>query len=171
MDFEVGHENILGISRRTGRQKLKNPKEKNEEIIEKERQEILESVSSYKTDTIRDRVAWILNHFPESRDSDITLQLKFWETFEPHIFKGSSINPNDLYELTRLTSITRARQTIQNDYNLFLASPEVRERRGTMSEEEKEKIISSKPSYPIFTVYMDDSGKNAKHLIIGRFSL
>jgi len=145
----------------------KAPKKKSEEIIEKERQEILASVSSYKTDTIRDRVAWILNHFPESRDSDITLQLKFWETFESHIFKGGSINPNDLYELTRLTSITRARQTIQNDYNLFLASPEVRERRGTMSEEEKEKIISSKPSYPIFTVYMDDSGKNARHLIIG----
>jgi hypothetical protein len=74
---------------------------KDEENIEKERQEILEGVSSYKTDTIRDRVAWTLNHFPETRDSDITLQLKYWETFESDIFKGGLIDPKDLYDLTR----------------------------------------------------------------------
>jgi hypothetical protein len=112
-------------------------------------------------------VAWTLNHFPETRDSDITLQLKYWETFDSHIFKGGLIDPKDLYELTRLTSISRARATIQNEYKLFLASPEVRERRGTISDEEKEKAILSKPNYPVFTVYMDDSGKNAQYLIIG----
>jgi len=140
---------------------------KSEDAIDKERQEILEGVSSYKTDTTKDRVAWVLNHFPETRDSDITLQLKYWETFESHVNKGGLIDPKDLYELTRLTTITRTRATIQNDYKLFLASPEVREKRGTLSEEEREKAFLDKPNYPVFTVYMDDSGKNAQHLIIG----
>ena len=45
-----------------------------EQKNEKERQEILEHVSSFSVDTIRDKVAWVLNHFPEARDSDITLQ-------------------------------------------------------------------------------------------------
>ena len=39
-----------------------------EAISQKERQEILDAVSSYKTDTIRDKVAWVLNHYPETRD-------------------------------------------------------------------------------------------------------
>lgn len=145
----------------------KKSEKKSEEILEKERQEILEAVSSYKTDTIRDRVAWVLNHFPETRDSDITLQLKYWETFESHIYKGGLINPKDLYDLTRLTTITRTRANIQNDYKLFLASPEVRGKRGTLSDEEREKALLDKPNYPVFTVYMDDSGKTAQHLIIG----
>lgn len=140
---------------------------KSEEIIERERQEILESVSSYKIDTVKEKVAWVLNHFPETRDSDIALQLKYWEVFESHIYSGELIEPKDLYRLTKLTIIARTRATIQNDYNLFLASPEVREKRGTLSEEEKEKILLDKPNYPVFTVYIDDSGKNAQHLIIG----
>ena len=145
----------------------KKSNKKDEDAIEKERQEILDAVSSYKTNTIRDKVAWVLNHFPETRDSDITLQLKYWETFEAHLYKGGMINPKDLYELTRLTSITRERQHVQNDIKLFLASIEVRKKRGTLSEEEREKAILDKPNYPVFTVYMDDSGKTAEHLIIG----
>jgi len=46
------------------------------EIIEKERQEILENASSFKTDTIRDKTAWVLNHYPEAGDSDITVRLQ-----------------------------------------------------------------------------------------------
>lgn len=80
----------------------KKSSKKDEEDIDKERQEILDAVSSYKTDTIRDKVAWVLNHYPETRDSDITLQLKYWETFESHIYKGGHIEPKELYELTRL---------------------------------------------------------------------
>ncbi|MBV6401324.1 MAG: hypothetical protein CNIPEHKO_01623 [Anaerolineales bacterium] len=135
--------------------------------VEKERQEVLENLASFTTDTIRDKTAWILNHYPSARDSDITLQLKYWETFENDIYNGHSIDPKDLYKLTPLTSLSRARAKIQNEYKLFVATPEVRERRGTLSEEEKQKAIQDKPNYPMFTVYMDDSGKNAEFLIIG----
>ena len=138
-----------------------------EQKVEKERQEILEHVSSFSVDTIRDKVAWVLNHFPEARDSDITLQLKYWETFESDVYNGYSITPKDLYELTRLTTLKRARAKLQNEYKLFQASPEVRQTRGKLTEEEKQKAVEDKPAYPVFTVYMDDSGKNAEFLIVG----
>jgi hypothetical protein len=146
-----------------------HPKEKldKEQIIEKERQKILENVSSYVVDTVRDRTAWVLNHFPEARDSDITLQLRYWETFESNIYNGQTIAPADLYKLTHLTTLTRARAKLQNEYKLFLATPEVREKRGTLSEEERQKAVEDKPNFPVFVVYMDDSGKNADFLIIG----
>ncbi len=128
---------------------------------------ILERVSSFSVNTIRDKVAWVLNHYPESRDSDITLQLNYWKTFESDIYNGYSISPEEYYRLTRLTTIKRARAKIQNEYKLFTASTEVKQQRGVLSEEERQKAAEDKPAYPMFTVYMDDSGKNADNLIVG----
>jgi hypothetical protein len=57
---------------------------KNTEKLEKrelEGDEILRYVADAKTDTVLHRVAWILNHFPETRDSDITCQIKYWSFF------------------------------------------------------------------------------------------
>ena len=68
--------------------KSKKEKLDKEKVIEKEREEVLENLSSFTTDTIRDKTAWILNHFPSARDSDITLQLRYWETFESDIYNG-----------------------------------------------------------------------------------
>ena len=127
--------------------------------INSERQELLENISSSSVNTLRDKVAWILNHYPDARDSDITLQLKYWETFYPDKYDGQSIKPSDLYNLPHLTSLSRERARIQNQYNLFVAIPEVRKIRGTLSDEEREKSIEDKPTYPLFVVYMDDSGK------------
>jgi hypothetical protein len=135
--------------------------------IEEERQRLLQRISSFNINTVRDRVAWILNCYPEARDSDIALQLKYWQAFESDIHGGGAILPDDLYRLTRLTTLSRARAKIQNEYKLFLASREVRQRRGTLAEGEKEKALEDKPRYPVFIVYMDDSGKNANHLIVG----
>lgn len=135
--------------------------------IEGEQQEILRRISSFSVNTVRDRVAWILNYYPEARDSDITLQLKYWETFESNIYSGYPIAPEDLYKLAKLTTLARARAKLQNEYKMFLASTEVRQRRGTLSEEEKEKMVQDKPSHPMFLVYMDDSGKTGNFLIIG----
>lgn len=134
---------------------------------EKEKQKILHSIAACKTDTKNEKVAWLLNNYPDTRDSDITLQLRYWRTFESDLFDGTYIDAMDLYKLTRLTSIARARATIQNNYKLFLASPEVRKQRGTLESEEKQKAIDSRLNYPVFAVYADESGKNGSHLIVG----
>jgi hypothetical protein len=142
--------------------------EQKEAEVEEERKKLLNHISSGSVNTLRDRVAWILNHHPETRNSDIALQLKFWRTFEPHIYDGYSIKPDDFYRLTRSESITRERRRIQNVYKLFLASAEIRERRGTLAEEEKGRAVEDKPvGYPTLVVYMDESGKNARQLIVG----
>jgi hypothetical protein len=135
---------------------------------EEEIQQLLNNLSSANVNTLRDKVAWILNNNPKTRDSDVTLMLDFWETFESNIFNGQYIRPDDLYRLTRMTSIARERAKIQNAYKLFQASSKIRERRGTLSEEEKEKAVEDRPiGHPSVTVYMDESGKNADQLIVG----
>lgn len=134
------------------------------ERIERERTDLLTRVASADLLTISHKVAWLLNHFPKTRNSDIALQIKYWQIFDK--LKGMMISLEDLYTLTRLTSLARARAKIQNEYRLFLADAEVREQRGTLEEAEKEKALES-TDYPVYAVFLDESGKTSKTLIVG----
>ena len=138
-----------------------------EKQIEAECQDLLNTISFSSVNTLREIAAWILNHYPDTRDSDITLQLKFWETFKSDIYNGRAIRPSDLYKLTHLTSLARERARIQNQFRLFLATKIYNKTRGTLSKEEKDKAIQDKPSHPLLEVYMADSGKTRGHLLIG----
>lgn len=129
-----------------------------------ERETLLSSALAGEEDTLDKRVAIILNHYPETRDSDIKLQLRYWEVFEG--YDGGSIEPTELFERARLTSLTRSRAKIQNTYRLFQASPDIRKRRGTLSEEEYQKALDTVPRFPTFAVFVDESGKTAQNLIV-----
>lgn len=137
------------------------------EKLEKEKQQIIRDIADVKVSNLQQKIAWLLNHYPEARNSDITCQLKYWSIFESEKYNPSAITPDDLYKLTKLTSISRARAKIQNTHKLFLASPEVRKRRGKLEEEEKQKALEERPSYPVYVVYADESGKTGNHLIVG----
>lgn len=135
--------------------------------IERERQRLEEAVQKSRLDTLQERVAWILNYYPEARDSDVRLQIEFWKTFTPDLVAGGRVHIEDYPRLALLTSVVRARAKIQNEYKLFQASPEVREYRHTLDTEEREKARAQKQTYPLFSVFADESGKNADHLIAG----
>lgn len=135
--------------------------------LEGEKTEILRSVASAKLDTLQEKVAWILNNYPEARDSDITLMLIYWKRFDPDMYDENFIKTDDLYQLTRLTSLQRARAKIQNTYRLFQASPTIQRRRGILEESEKEKAVEQQPSYDVFVVYADESGKTGDYLMVG----
>jgi len=134
--------------------------------IQREAGALLLASESGDLDTIHKKVAWVLNRYPEARDSDIALQIAFWDAFEPD-FDGEYIHRSELYKFARLNSLTRARATIQNKYNLFVASPHVRKQRGTLSEEERQKIIDQEPAYPSWVVYADESGKQSQRRVVG----
>jgi hypothetical protein len=67
-----------------------------------------------------------------------------------------------------LTSITRARAKIQNEYKLFLADIEVRQRRRGREEDEKNKQLADKPpDIPEISFYVDESSKTGKYVLVG----
>lgn len=136
--------------------------------LEEKRAHLRHVAVSSNFNTIQERVAWILNHYPDTRDSDITLQLTYWRKFESDIYSGSYIDPEDLYRLTRLTSLQRARAKIQNTYKLFQASAEIRRRRGLLEESETQEAgEQQQQADSIYAVYADESGKTQQHLVVG----
>jgi hypothetical protein len=128
---------------------------------------LLSAVSAGRLDTVQERVAFILNRYPGARDSDITLQLRYWDVFEPERTSGSSILKQDLYDLPRLTTLTRARAKIQNTYRLFQASAEIQKQRGKLEDEELQKAREQQIDYPAISVYADESGKTDDYLVVG----
>jgi len=147
--------------------KKRNESKSKKNRISEEKESLIKKVSAFQLDTIQARVAWLLNNFPETRNSDITLQIKYWSHFDSDIFDGAFLNVKDLYTLTRLTSIVRARATIQNTYKLFLADEAIREYRGVLEKEEEEKVKQENLFPKTYAVYADESGKNEPYLIVG----
>lgn len=134
---------------------------------EVERERILQAIAGGKLDTLQERVAWLLNHRPRTRDSDLALQIAYWEEFEPERGGGDAVRKRDLYNLTRYNSVARARAKIQNTYKLFQASEGVRRQRGKLSDDERAKASEQQIEYPFFDVFADESGKTGKRLIVG----
>jgi hypothetical protein len=132
-----------------------------------ERDRLLSALASGKTDLLHERVAWLLSRLPNTRDSDIALQLAYWEEYEPELMAELENDSGLLFKLTRLTSIARARAKIQNTHRLFQASPDVRKRRGQLTEEERERYARSDPPSPTITIFADESGKTDDHLVVG----
>jgi hypothetical protein len=142
-----------------------NSKEKR---IEKEKQDLLNRVVSGQIENIRDRVAYILNHSNDARNSDIDLAWLYWETFEKDKFSGSMISKEQMKEMARISSLSRIRAKIQNEYKLFQADDTVKRFRGMLEENKRVEAIEDKPSgIGQYSVYIDETGKTQDYLSVG----
>ena len=108
-----------------GGSKQTNDQAAQAEKTERLRLELLNAIASSKLKTLEHRVAWVLNNYPETRNSDVALQITYWETFHAGEFERDANRYVNLYSLPRLTSLTRARARVQNTLKLFLADAEV----------------------------------------------
>lgn len=85
-------------------------------------------VRKVKNKTLDQKVRYVLEHSPETRNSDITLTTHIWWYFH----KDSIIELNgqwyvsikDLHDLPREDNVKRIRARIQNDEKLFLPTDE-----------------------------------------------
>src|SRR5205809_5899048 len=79
-----------------------------------ERQYLLADIAESRLGTMQQRLAWLLQRFPETRDSDVALAIRYWRTYEPQTIESwQPLELEILFELTRLESIGRARRLLQ----------------------------------------------------------
>lgn len=134
--------------------------------IEKEKKELLAALAGGDFSTQRTKVAAVLNLFPDSRNSDITLALKYWETFQPEIYNPEGIKPKDLFKLERLHYIVRARAKIQNEYGLFQADEKIKHHRKQQEEVMHEAVLEDIKPKRVIHVFSDETGKNSNFVIV-----
>jgi hypothetical protein len=138
------------------------------ERIAKEKQLLLDKLAANNLKDIRSKVAYVLNIYPPSRNSDIILAFKYWKTFEPeNLPDNGKLDIDTMYKIERYNSISRARAKIQNEYGLFQADEKVKSMRRKKEIKQKEKEIADKPGIPTLLFYLDESGKNQKFIIVG----
>ncbi|WP_318616767.1 DUF3800 domain-containing protein [Sporosarcina sp. YIM B06819] len=157
------------ISEIEGSLDLNESLEFDDEELEKQRQEKAQAlwtdVQNGNDKHLITRVASILNRYPDTRNSDIALQIKYWQIYDG--ITGNQITLNKLFEIERLTSIARSRAKIQNEYKLFRANEKVRRYRKNEEEIQKEIQLSNTPPAPIISIYVDETGKNDDYVIVG----
>ncbi|WP_339319350.1 hypothetical protein [Paenibacillus sp. FSL R10-2734] len=137
--------------------KQKNKPITKEEKIRRARANLIAKINSTQLNSFISRVAYILNHYEETRDSDKKLALLYWETFQNDIYKGLAITPEQYYHLEPQTSITRARAKIQNEFKLFAPSEKTKRYRRKKEDEFREEQIALVPPKPVITVSCDES--------------
>lgn len=140
-----------------------------DEKLEQEREKLEQELAEGDFGTLRSRVAYILNRYPKTRDSDIELQHRYWATFHPEQYKyGQSVSVEDMMNLARLAHLTRMRAKIQNQFGLFIASEEVREERKRLAQAVREDIVVDGPiGLDSSAVFCDETGKESKFLGVG----
>ena len=115
---------------------------------------------------LKTKVAYILNLYPHSRNSDVSLTLKYWETFQPDIYNESGILPKDLFKLERQHYIVRARAKIQNEYKLFTSDSEIKRFRRKHEEKMQNEMIKDIAPRNVVNIYADETGKNQDFIIV-----
>lgn len=126
------------------------------------------AIASCSYVTKRDRVAGLLNAYPECRDSDVALTIRYWETFQDDIYTpGAELDPRRLFKLERLTTVARLRAKIQNEYGLFPASEGVRRKRRQKEEDVRDEMVSDTPTSRLISIVADEAGKQDEFVLVG----
>lgn len=133
---------------------------------EKEKLDLLASLASADFSAMKTKVAFLLNLYPQARNSDVTLALKFWETFQPDVYKSHGILPKDLFRLERFHYLVRARAKIQNEYGLFQADDAIRGHRRDREEEMHEAVIQDVAPRRVAFIYADETGKTQEFVSV-----
>lgn len=134
--------------------------------IQKEKEELLASLAGANFSNQRTKVAYILNIYPDTRNSDVTLALKYWEVFQPDIYSPHGIMPKDLFKLERMHYLVRARAKIQNEYRLFLANENIRRFRRKHEDTMTEEVVADVNPRKLISVFADETGKTQDFVIV-----
>ena len=90
--FDDGHKSSGRLRQLTPEQELARSLR-----LANESAELTKAVESGDLATLKNRVAYILHQYPKTRDSDVSLTLKYWELHQPDIFNPGGMLPRDFF--------------------------------------------------------------------------
>ncbi|MDZ4782038.1 MAG: hypothetical protein SGJ19_17455 [Planctomycetia bacterium] len=132
------------------------------------RQKMLADIANSYLATREQRVAHILQRFPETRDSDTSLCIRYWKMYQADVLeRWRPLELEVLYELDRIETIGRVRRMIQNELRLFRGVEETRRAREAMQAEFHEYLAAHRDSLPEIRFYLDETGNEGDKTYTG----
>jgi hypothetical protein len=133
-----------------------------------ERAALLQALADSRIATIEQRVCTILRDFPETRDSDTALLIRYWRRVQPDILlEWKPLELEALFELEKIESISRARRHIQNDLGLFQATPRTLALRGELQMEFHQYLSAHREGDPEIRFFLDETGNDPQDRYTG----
>lgn len=129
---------------------------------------MLADIASSYLATREQRVGHVLRRFPETRDSDTALCIRYWKMFQADVLeRWQPLQLEVLYELDRIETLGRVRRMIQNDLRLFRGVEDTRRAREAMQQEFHEYIASHRDTLPEVRFYLDETGNEGDKTYTG----
>lgn len=132
------------------------------------RQKLLVDIAGSNLSKAEQRVAYLLQRFPETRDSDTALCIRYWKMFQADVLeRWRPLELEVLFELDRIETIGRMRRMIQNDLRLFRGIEDTRRAREAMQAEFHEYLAAHRDSLPEVRFYLDETGNEGDKTYTG----
>ncbi len=133
-----------------------------------ERQQLLSEISSSFLGKTEQRVAWLLQRFPETRDSDTALAVRYWKTFQADVLeKWNRLDLDILFDLDHFETLSRVRRHVQNDLQLFVASSRTRQLRNELQMDFSQYLSASRHTDDEVRFYLDETGNEGGKAYVG----
>lgn len=161
--FEIHESSVADLQPWSGQREPDLPAEQVER-----RQRMLADIANSYLATREQRVAHVLQRFPETRDSDTALCIRYWKMFQADVLeRWKPIELEVLYELDRIETLGRVRRLIQNELRLFRGLEDTRRARDAMQVEFHEYLAAHRDSLPEVRFYLDETGNEGDKTYTG----
>lgn len=136
--------------------------------LQRERDRLLAALATSELGTVEARVARILQRYPETRDSDTELAIRYWYEFEPDVAaRVDDVRLAVLHDLQPMGTIVRCRQRIQNDLSLFVGTRRTRALRDERQLEFYRYLAERRDSDAELCFYLDETGSDTTGRFVG----
>ena len=144
------------------------PGQHRDETLERERDRLLASLAASELGTIEARCAQILQTYPETRDSDIELSLRYWAEYEADIIaEAKPLELDVLHALQPMATLIRCRQRIQNDFGLFIGTRRTRGFRDERQMQFYQYLAEQSSENAECCFYIDETGSEPQGRFVG----
>lgn len=132
------------------------------------RQKLLANIANSRLAKSEEKVAYVLQRFPETRDSDTSLCIRYWKMFQADVLeRWQPLELEVLFELDRIETLGRVRRMIQHDLGLFRGIEDNQRARNARQRELHEYLQAHRDSLPEVRFYLDETGNEGDKSYLG----
>jgi hypothetical protein len=136
--------------------------------LQEERVRMLAGVANSLLGNMEQRVVYLLNQYPETRENDTALSLRYWRRFQADVLESCvPLELEILYELDKMETIGRIRRHVQNDLRLFRGMEQTGQNRDLFQKQFHEYLAAHKGTMPEIRFYLDETGNEGEKAYAG----